>query len=124
MTDVFNCYILCTQYTSCWCFWWLQIYNRIATALVTFETMWFQTWKSKIDSVRAGLKATLLVHHPDTREILVNADNRLFYSYLLNRYNLFTKVVLLMRMYVIQNCEITSNIIEEYWLTYSVLVSR
>lgn len=54
----------------------LQIYNRIATALVTFETMWFQTWKSNIEVAKAGMKATLLVHHPETREILVNADDR------------------------------------------------
>jgi len=52
------------------------MYNRIATALVTFETMWFQSWKSKIEMAKAGMKATLLVHHPDTKEILVNADER------------------------------------------------
>lgn len=52
------------------------MYNRIATALVTFETMWYQSWKTSIEAAKAGMKATLLVHHPDTKEILVNADER------------------------------------------------
>ena len=52
------------------------MYNRIATALVTFETMWFQSWKTNIEAAKAGMKATLLVHHPETKEILVNADER------------------------------------------------
>lgn len=54
----------------------VRIYNRLATALVTFESLWFTQWKNRIEQARAGLRATLFVHHPVTREIVVNADER------------------------------------------------
>ena len=54
----------------------LQIYNRLATALVTFESLWFTHWKQSIDHAKNGLKATLFVLHPDTKDILVNADEK------------------------------------------------
>ena len=54
----------------------VRIYNRLATALVTFESLWFTQWKNRIEQARAGLRATLFVHHPETREIVVNADER------------------------------------------------
>ncbi|XP_060567478.1 dynein axonemal heavy chain 5-like [Ruditapes philippinarum] len=52
----------------------VRIYNRLATALVTFESLWFTQWKGRIDQARNGLRATLFVHHPVTNEIVVNAD--------------------------------------------------
>ena len=54
----------------------VKYYNRIATALVTFESLWFSQWKSHIDHAKAGLKATLLIHHPQSGDIMVNADDR------------------------------------------------
>ncbi|XP_053397319.1 dynein axonemal heavy chain 5-like isoform X6 [Mercenaria mercenaria] len=54
----------------------VRIYNRLATALVTFESLWFTQWKGRIDQARNGLRATLFVHHPVTNEIVVNADER------------------------------------------------
>ncbi|XP_033113255.1 dynein heavy chain 5, axonemal-like isoform X2 [Anneissia japonica] len=54
----------------------VKFYNRIATALVTFESLWFNHWKTLIEPAKAGLKATLLVVHPETRCIVVNADER------------------------------------------------
>ncbi|KAL4232681.1 hypothetical protein ACF0H5_007369 [Mactra antiquata] len=54
----------------------VRIYNRLATALVTFESLWFTQWKARIDQARNGLRATLFVHHPITDEIVVNADER------------------------------------------------
>ncbi|XP_052242570.1 uncharacterized protein LOC127852659 [Dreissena polymorpha] len=54
----------------------VKIYNRLATALVTFESLWFTQWKARIDNARNGLRATLFVHHPITNEIVVNADER------------------------------------------------
>ncbi|XP_041355189.1 dynein gamma chain, flagellar outer arm-like isoform X3 [Gigantopelta aegis] len=54
----------------------VRIYNRLATVLVTFESLWFTQWKNRIDLARAGLQATLFVHHPLTNEIVVNADER------------------------------------------------
>lgn len=54
----------------------VRIYNKLATALVTFESLWFTQWKNRIDHARNGLRATLFVHHPTTEEIVVNADER------------------------------------------------
>ncbi len=54
----------------------VKLYNRIATALVTFEGLWLAQWKSQIEHAKAGLRATLLVLHPDTGEVVVNADDR------------------------------------------------
>ncbi len=54
----------------------VKIYNRLATALVTFESLWFTHWKTNIDHARNGLKATLFILHPDTKQILVNADDK------------------------------------------------
>ncbi|XP_052807484.1 dynein axonemal heavy chain 5-like isoform X7 [Mya arenaria] len=54
----------------------VKIYNRLATALVTFESLWFTQWKARIDQARNGLRATLFVYHPITNEIVVNADER------------------------------------------------
>ncbi|XP_025098007.1 LOW QUALITY PROTEIN: dynein gamma chain, flagellar outer arm-like [Pomacea canaliculata] len=54
----------------------VRMYNRLATALVTFESLWFTQWKNHISQAQAGLRATLFVHHPITREIVVNADER------------------------------------------------
>ena len=68
----------------------VKLYNRLATALVTFESLWFTHWKQSIDNARNGLRATLFVHHPDTQEILVNADHKsvlqklIFFVYSLN----------------------------------------
>ena len=54
----------------------MRIYNRLATALVTFEGLWLTHWKSNIDYAKIGLKATLFIVHPDTNDILVNADEK------------------------------------------------
>lgn len=54
----------------------VKLYNRLATALVTFESLWFTHWKQSIDHARNGLRATLFVHHPETKEIMVNADEK------------------------------------------------
>ena len=48
----------------------------MATALVTFEGLWFNLWKSNIEYAKNGLKATLFITHPDTNEFLVNADEK------------------------------------------------
>jgi len=53
-----------------------KIYNRLATALVTFENLWLTFWKSQIEQARTGLCATLLVQHPETKQLLVNADDK------------------------------------------------
>ncbi|XP_041462850.1 dynein heavy chain 8, axonemal-like [Lytechinus variegatus] len=54
----------------------VKFYNRVATALVTFESLWLQQWKGCIEQAKLGLRATLLVVHPNTGEVVVNADDR------------------------------------------------
>uniref|UniRef100_A0A2C9K4Z2 AAA+ ATPase domain-containing protein n=1 Tax=Biomphalaria glabrata TaxID=6526 RepID=A0A2C9K4Z2_BIOGL len=55
----------------------VRTYNKLATALVTFESLWFTQWKNNIEQARSGLKATLFVLHPVTGDIIVNADERI-----------------------------------------------
>ena len=54
----------------------MKFYNKIATALVRFESLWLTMWKSRIESARAALKLPLLAHHYETKELVVNADER------------------------------------------------
>ena len=54
----------------------VRLYNRLATTLVQFENLWHAQLKSHIDHAKAGLKATLFIRHPESREILVNCDDR------------------------------------------------
>ena len=54
----------------------VRLYNRIATALVTFERLWFAQWKQNIEYARTGLRATLFVLHPVTGELMVNVDDK------------------------------------------------
>ncbi len=44
----------------------VRIYNRVARALIEFETLWQQAWLQSLEAARAGLQATLIVAHPDT----------------------------------------------------------
>lgn len=44
----------------------VRIYNRVAKALVEFETLWVQAWIRSIESAKAGLQSTLIVRHPTT----------------------------------------------------------
>ncbi|CAK0830655.1 unnamed protein product [Prorocentrum cordatum] len=53
----------------------IRMYNKMAKTLVEFETLWHQSWASSIESVKAGLMATLLVRHPeDANRFHVNFD--------------------------------------------------
>jgi dynein heavy chain len=55
----------------------IKSYNKLASALIQFETLWHDGWKSYVDQAKAGLAATLLVEHPETGEIYVNFDHTL-----------------------------------------------
>ena len=54
----------------------VKFYNRIATALVKFENLWLSLWRSRVDNACNGLKVSLLAYHPETKQLLVNADGR------------------------------------------------
>ncbi|XP_056421918.1 uncharacterized protein LOC130362045 isoform X2 [Hyla sarda] len=55
----------------------VKLYNRIASALVSYEEMWYQKWKSHIDKGLGGLHFTLLVREPVTQQLMVNTDLRI-----------------------------------------------
>ncbi|XP_033874385.3 dynein axonemal heavy chain 8-like [Acipenser ruthenus] len=55
----------------------VRLYNRIAAALVAYETLWYQEWRSQADRCLDGLNATLLIRDPDTQELMVNCDPRI-----------------------------------------------
>ncbi|XP_071818739.1 dynein axonemal heavy chain 5-like isoform X4 [Apostichopus japonicus] len=55
----------------------VKFYNRIATALVTFESLWLNQWKSQIDLAKVGLRSPILAVNPETSEVLVNVDERI-----------------------------------------------
>eukprot|EP00762_Andalucia_godoyi_P004467 ANDGO_08124.mRNA.1 Dynein gamma chain len=55
----------------------VKLYNKIATALVSFETLWFDCWCQSVEAARDGLHATLLVRHPDTKALYVNFDTQI-----------------------------------------------
>ena len=44
----------------------VRTYNRVAKALIEFETLWIQAWIRSIESAKAGLQSTLIVRHPTT----------------------------------------------------------
>lgn len=55
----------------------IKNYNKVAKALIEFETLWHQAWVKSIEQCKAGLSAPLLVQHPETGKILVNFDKEI-----------------------------------------------
>ncbi len=53
----------------------IRTYNRVARALIEFETLWHQAWVRSIEAGKSGLQATLIVPHPKkTGRLCVNFD--------------------------------------------------
>ena len=44
----------------------VKIYNKVATALMTFETLWYQAW-TRGNRAQQSVRATLIVKHPRRR---------------------------------------------------------
>lgn len=55
----------------------IKHYNRLARVLVEYELVFLQLWAKQIDTVKASLNSTVLVRHPDTKEVLVNFDPKI-----------------------------------------------
>lgn len=50
----------------------VRTYNRVAKALIEFETLWVQAWIRSIESAKAGLQSTLIVRHPTTGKAVLS----------------------------------------------------
>ncbi|XP_063775387.1 uncharacterized protein LOC134910927 [Pseudophryne corroboree] len=57
----------------------VKLYNRIASALVSYEDLCYQKWKAQVDKGLSGLHFTLLVREPFTQELMVNTDVRILH---------------------------------------------
>ena len=55
----------------------IRTYNRVARALVEFETLWHQAWCKSIDAAKSGLAATLFVKPPNTSKLYANFDHEI-----------------------------------------------
>ena len=55
----------------------IKMYNKVAKTLVAFEYLWYQAWVQSIDQAKAGLKATLIIRHPDDNKLYVNFDQEI-----------------------------------------------
>ncbi|KAJ1495027.1 dynein heavy chain, N-terminal region 1-domain-containing protein [Baffinella frigidus] len=54
-----------------------RLYNKVARALVEFETLWHNAWARSIEAARSGLQATLIIRHPTTGRLFVNFDREI-----------------------------------------------
>ncbi|XP_077343463.1 dynein axonemal heavy chain 5-like [Lithobates pipiens] len=57
----------------------VKLYNQIASALVSYEDLWYQKWKSQVDRGLSGLHFTLLMREPGTQQLRVNTDMRIIH---------------------------------------------
>ncbi|XP_033641432.1 dynein heavy chain 8, axonemal-like [Asterias rubens] len=56
----------------------IRNYNRMAAVLIEFEILYHRAWMKQVDAVKSGLQATLLIRHPETKQLLVNFDPLLY----------------------------------------------
>ena len=56
----------------------IKKFNRLARVLVEYELVFLQIWTKQIDAARVSLNATVLVRHPETKELYVNFDKKVF----------------------------------------------
>ncbi|KAM8953036.1 dynein axonemal heavy chain 5-like [Pelodytes ibericus] len=57
----------------------VKLYNRIATALLSYEESWYQKWRAQVDKNLSGLNFTLLVRDSVTQQLMVNTDWRIIH---------------------------------------------
>jgi len=55
----------------------IRTYNKVARALIEFETLWHHAWCKSIEAAKSGLQATLIVRHPRTGKLFVNFDREI-----------------------------------------------
>ncbi|XP_051871749.1 dynein axonemal heavy chain 5 [Pristis pectinata] len=52
----------------------IKNYNKMAAVLLEFEMLYHRGWCRAVNLAQNGLQASLIVRHPETKEILVNFD--------------------------------------------------
>ena len=52
----------------------VKAYNKVARTLVAFEYLWYEAWCKSVDAAKAGLRATLIIRHPQHGSLHVNFD--------------------------------------------------
>ena len=52
----------------------IKNFNKIAKALIAYEAIWYEAWCKAVKSAKAGLNATIIVRHPETKALFVNFD--------------------------------------------------
>lgn len=55
----------------------IKHFNRLGRVLVEYELLFLQLWSKEIDTVKASLNSTVLVRHPETKELVVNFDPKI-----------------------------------------------
>ena len=55
----------------------IKMYNKVARALIEFETLWHNAWIKSVEAARSGLQATLIIRHPRTGRLFVNFDREI-----------------------------------------------
>ncbi|XP_025057270.1 dynein heavy chain 5, axonemal-like [Alligator sinensis] len=53
----------------------VKSYNKMAAVLLEYELLYHRVWCKSADQVKNGLHASLLVRHPETKELFVNLDS-------------------------------------------------
>uniref|UniRef100_H2YUI8 AAA+ ATPase domain-containing protein n=1 Tax=Ciona savignyi TaxID=51511 RepID=H2YUI8_CIOSA len=49
-------------------------YNRMGKILMEFEVLYYRAWCRETDNIKYALQATLLVRHPETKQLHINYD--------------------------------------------------
>ena len=52
----------------------VKLYNKLARTLIEFETVWYQAWVNAVDEAKSGLKANIIIRHPQDGKLYVNMD--------------------------------------------------
>ena len=55
----------------------VKTYNKVARALIEYETLWHHAWCKSIDAAKAGLQASLIVRHPKSGRLFINFDREI-----------------------------------------------
>ncbi|XP_066267666.1 dynein axonemal heavy chain 5-like [Branchiostoma lanceolatum] len=52
----------------------IRSYNKMATVLLEFEMLYHRAWCRAVETIKTGMNASLVVRHPETKQLYVNFD--------------------------------------------------